>query len=60
MIVRNVCSAIHPELPLCYLREVARFSNGKLKVLCGLVHRVPGYRSRGTGSIPSVTRFSEK
>jgi hypothetical protein len=26
----------------------------------GLVIRVPGYRSRGTGSIPGATRFSEK
>jgi hypothetical protein len=28
--------------------------------LCGLVVRVPGYRSRGPGSIPSATSFSEK
>jgi hypothetical protein len=28
--------------------------------LCGLVVRVPGYRSGGTGSIPYATRFSEK
>jgi hypothetical protein len=28
--------------------------------LCGLVARVPGYRSRDPGSIPSATRFSEK
>jgi hypothetical protein len=28
--------------------------------LCGLVVRVPGYRSRGPGSIPGPTRFSEK
>jgi hypothetical protein len=28
--------------------------------LCGLVVRVPGYRSIGPGSIPGVTRFSEK
>jgi hypothetical protein len=27
---------------------------------CGLVARFPGYRSRGPGSIPSPTRFSEK
>jgi hypothetical protein len=27
---------------------------------CGLVGRVPGYRSRGPGSIPGSTRFSEK
>jgi hypothetical protein len=28
--------------------------------LCGLMVRVPGYRYRGPGSIPGVTRFSEK
>jgi hypothetical protein len=28
--------------------------------LCGLVVRVPDYRSRGPGSIPGPTRFSEK
>jgi hypothetical protein len=28
--------------------------------LCGLVVRVPGYRSRGPGSIYGATRFSEK
>jgi hypothetical protein len=27
--------------------------------LCGLVVRVPGYTSRGPGSIPDATRFSE-
>jgi hypothetical protein len=27
--------------------------------LCGLVVRIPGYRSRGPGLIPSATRFSE-
>jgi hypothetical protein len=29
-------------------------------LLCGLVVRVPGYRSRGPGSIPGTTKFSEK
>jgi hypothetical protein len=28
--------------------------------LCGLVVRVPCYRSRGLGSSPGTTRFSEK
>jgi hypothetical protein len=28
--------------------------------LCGLALKVPGYRSRGPGSIPGATRFSEK
>jgi hypothetical protein len=28
--------------------------------LCGMMVRAPDYRSRGPGSIPGVTRFSEK
>jgi hypothetical protein len=32
----------------------------KFDGLCGLVVRVPGYRSRGLGSIPGATRFAEK
>jgi hypothetical protein len=32
----------------------------KANYLCGLVFRVPGYRSRGPGSIPGATRFAEK
>jgi hypothetical protein len=28
--------------------------------LCGLVERVPGYRSKGSGSIHRATTFSEK
>jgi hypothetical protein len=28
--------------------------------LCGLVVRVPGYRSRGPGSIPDTTKYSEQ
>jgi hypothetical protein len=28
--------------------------------LCGLAVRVPDYRSRGPGSIPGATKFSEK
>jgi hypothetical protein len=28
--------------------------------ICGLVVRVSGYRTRGPGSIPGATRFSEK
>jgi hypothetical protein len=31
-----------------------------LAQVCGLVVRVPGYRSRGLRSIPGATRFSEK
>jgi hypothetical protein len=32
----------------------------KIDRFCGLVVRVPGYRSRGPCSIPGATRFSEK
>jgi hypothetical protein len=30
------------------------------EVDCGLVFRVPGYRSKGPGSISGATRFTEK
>jgi hypothetical protein len=32
----------------------------KVDRLCGLLVRVPGYRSRGPGSISGAIRFSEK
>jgi hypothetical protein len=32
----------------------------KVYRFCGLVVRVPGYRSRGPGSISGATKFSEK
>jgi hypothetical protein len=37
-----------------------RFSAKFVDRLYGLVVRVPGYRSRGPGTIPGATRFSEK
>jgi hypothetical protein len=40
---------------LCFRRDI-----GLMDHLCGLVVRVPGYRSRSPGSIPGATRFSEK
>jgi hypothetical protein len=33
--------------------------NIRVATNCGLVVRVPGYRSRGPGSVPGDTRFSE-
>jgi hypothetical protein len=33
---------------------------GRNDRLCGLVVRVPDYRSRGPGSIPGDARFSDK
>jgi hypothetical protein len=41
---------------ICNLKSV-RMHHDRL---CGLVVRGPGYRSRGPGSIPRDTRFSEK
>jgi hypothetical protein len=32
----------------------------RIERLCGVVIRVPGYSSRGPGSIPGATRLSEK
>jgi hypothetical protein len=47
-----VSCEVRNELYIRYLKKVDR--------LCGLVIRVPGYRSRGPGSIPNASRFSEK
>jgi hypothetical protein len=41
-------------------RYVLFFIVTALDRLCGLVDRVPGYRSRGPCSIPGATRFSER
>jgi hypothetical protein len=49
-----------------YMEKFVRFDSGFSFAwrfpdrLCRLVIRVPGYRSRGPGSIPSPTKFSEK
>jgi hypothetical protein len=43
---------IHRRLSAQYGNSADRF--------CGLVVRVPGYRSRGSGSIPRATKFSVK
>jgi hypothetical protein len=48
------------EIPPFYITPsfIAEFNRAHL--LCGLVVIVPGYRSRGPGSIPGATRLSEK
>jgi hypothetical protein len=43
---------------LYFLKKILKVSNHPDR-LCGLVVRVPGYRSRGPGSIPATTTFSE-
>jgi hypothetical protein len=45
------CELNHSELTAAML---------PVEYLYGLVVRVPGYRSRGPGSIPGATRLSEK
>jgi hypothetical protein len=47
-------------LCICRLSHMSYVSSHLILRLCGLVVRVPGYRSRGPGSIPSAIRFSEK
>jgi hypothetical protein len=54
-----LCASVAPNyMQLIQLITVHRFKNGGQ--ICRLVVRVPGYRSRGPGSIPGATRFSEK
>jgi hypothetical protein len=43
-----------------YMKYIFVFTQVDCDRLCGLVDRVPGYRSRGPGSIPVSTRFSEE
>jgi hypothetical protein len=45
-------------LPVRY--ELNLYMLKKVDRLCGLVVRVPGYRSSGPGSIPGAAKFSEK
>jgi hypothetical protein len=51
-------SNVHYELQL--LEHTPRVVSLFEDCLCDLVVRVPGYRSRGPGSISGATRFSEK
>jgi hypothetical protein len=64
------CSVTAPTEPVCTdCTMTARFVilpivciiSGYLQIIISLLMvRVPGYRSRGPGSIPGATRFSEK
>jgi hypothetical protein len=51
----EVITLIFPEVPV-----IPTLQPPKLYCFCGLVDRVSGYRSTGPGSIPGVSRFSEK
>jgi hypothetical protein len=43
-----------------YIGRIYSFQQETNDRICGLVVRVPDYRSRGSGSIPGATRLSEK
>jgi hypothetical protein len=47
-----IITALQPFVGLGYFFQFLNL------IVCGLVVRVPGYRSRGPGSIPGSTRFS--
>jgi hypothetical protein len=49
---------IIPDLMLYHVTYTKMY--GSADRLCGLAVRVPGYRSRGPGTIPYATGFSEK
>jgi uncharacterized membrane protein YjgN (DUF898 family) len=44
----------------CHIKIIILSSSNNHDRLCGLVVRIPGFWSRGQGSIPGATRFSEK
>jgi hypothetical protein len=46
--------------PLVFLGKDITLVSLKQDRFCGLVVRIPSYRSRGPCSIPGTTRFSEK
>jgi hypothetical protein len=45
---------------LAFRKKSTRFVHFSMCMACGLVVTVPGYRSRGPGSISGATRFSKK
>jgi hypothetical protein len=50
-----------PLISLLYIRGIfSLILNLSTDHLCGLVFRVPSYRSRGPDSISGATKFSEK
>jgi hypothetical protein len=58
----------HPHKPIHLIKTVSKQLGASLQTtlhavnlqICGVMVRVPGYRSRDPGSIPSATRFSPK
>jgi hypothetical protein len=57
----NYIIILHLRLDIaCYLFSFDIFTKMICTCFCGLVVRVPSYRSRGPGSIPGSTRFPEK
>jgi hypothetical protein len=58
MYINSEAASIYLFLHTLYILKTNKWIS--VDSLCGLVVRVPGYRSRGQGSIPGATRFSEK
>jgi hypothetical protein len=63
--IRHLCNPLtksmkHDKLAVAQLLNNVGKLYGTLNRFCGLVVRVPSYRSRGPGSIPGATWFSEK
>jgi hypothetical protein len=46
-------------VPSCLMLYIVIASDSTCDRLCGLVGRIPGYRSRDPDSIPGAIRFSE-
>jgi hypothetical protein len=61
-VLHKINSTTFEEAQTILIKDMLKFYMYAFKcgLLCGLVVRVPGYRSRDPGSIPGATRFSEK
>jgi hypothetical protein len=59
----SVMEVVRGDIQMTMLTVVNFDNNNNIIIirdrLCGLMVRAPGYRSRGQGSIPGATRFSE-
>jgi hypothetical protein len=59
-ISKNECGIENAYITFALTYIKYTFAYRAVDLLCGLVVRIHGYRSRGPGSIPGATRFSEK
>jgi hypothetical protein len=58
MYINSEAASIYLFLHTPYILKTNKWIS--VDIICGLVVRVSGYRSRGLGLIPGATRFSEK